>query len=112
MLDNKLSSCENIVTLVKDIASSYLSTTEELGCFDEEEIISDMHECIELCDKLLMDDYFRESEQFLESKSNDVFSSNLQPYKKWLRLYNKEVDRKKKDLSRLLKIVVRNIEDI
>lgn len=109
-MNNKLSSCENIVTLVKDIALEYLKTTEEYGCLGEEVVVSDMHECIELCDKLLTNDYFEKSESYLE-KNHDILS-DLKFYKVWLKLYNKDVKKKKKDVSKLFKIVVRNIEEI
>jgi len=109
-MNNKLSSCENIVTLVKDIALDYLKTTEEHGCLGEEVIVSDMHECLELCDKILTNDYFEKSESYLE-KTHCVLS-NLKYYKVWLKLYRKDAKKKKKDLGKLLKIVVRNIEEI
>ena len=111
MINNKLSSCENIVSLSKEIAENYLKYTEAEGGWGEEHIISDMQECVELCEKLLKYDYFNKSENYLENKKRDVLSK-LTPYKIWLKLYNKDVNIKQKDLRKMLNLISRNIEVI
>lgn len=111
MLNNKLSSCENIVSLSKEIANNYLEYTFENGCNGEEVVVSDMHEVLELCDKLLTYDYFNKSEKYLETKNHEVISK-FKPYKIWLKLYNKDVNTKQKDLRKMLNLISRNIEVI
>lgn len=110
-MNSKLSSCENLVVLSKEIVLNYLDYTSNNGCEGEEHIVSDMHECLLLCDKLLNENYFIKSEQLLEDKCNELLKNRV-VRDKWFKIYNKELRVKKKDLSTLFKLITRNIEEI
>lgn len=111
MVNSKLSSCENLVILSREMANNYLNYTFKYGCVGEEVVVSDMHEVIELCNKLLIHDYFNKSEKYLEAKNHELISK-LKTYKTWLKLYNRDVNSKQKDLRKMLNLISRNIEVI
>lgn len=111
-MDERLTSLENIVELSKNIAEKYLNTTYCDGSYEEDHIISDMNECLELCDKLLTYDYFSKSESYLENNNKKVLGGEVKYTNDWYRIYKKEFKVKKKDLTKMLKLIIRNIEEI
>lgn len=96
-----------INTLIRSI-QDMLSNSYENN-INEPDVLEELIKCNNLCVKLLNTDYFLDLDEFEDSlKNKDILNKKYR--NKWLSLYSKCLNKQSKDLLRLFKLLVRNIE--
>lgn len=114
MTKKSMMSCsEKIISAIKDAIQDeivqQIQDCEELR--NPDLLNKNLIECNDLCHRLLEYDYFKESEELLDDAIKSYEKDIKKETDKWLKLYNREIKVKKKDLKRLFDLIVEDSED-
>lgn len=103
---------ESLFKFLKIKLEEELDEVEKYQGDDYAKMCDDLIEAIELCDKLLTYDYFKDSEDVIDTYCKQrSFNRYLFMCKNWRMIYNFNINEKKKDMKKLFSIIANNCED-